>query len=128
VWDGRYVLVWGGNGGAGRDGARYDPFVDRWFAIDAGQAPTARRGHAALWTGARMLVWGGAASVPLATGGVYDPGFAAGDADGDGLSTTTARSNSTRRSATRTPTRSATPAIPCRSTSRRPHRPRPRAT
>jgi hypothetical protein len=33
--------------------------------------PTARSSHAAVWTGSKMLVWGGYNGTYLKTGGVY---------------------------------------------------------
>jgi len=36
--------------------------ADDWEPVSTGGAPSARSGHVAIWTGAEMLVWGGAAS------------------------------------------------------------------
>jgi hypothetical protein len=69
------MLVWGGySGGYLATGSRYDPAADAWTAMSATGVPVARYLHTAVWTGSRMVVWGGegAASV-LDTGGRYDP-------------------------------------------------------
>ncbi len=64
VWTGSAMLVWGGfSDDAGMvlgDGAMYDPLADAWTSMAATGAPLARTQHRAVWTGDRMLVWGGA--------------------------------------------------------------------
>jgi hypothetical protein len=71
------MLIWGGYGTGGvlGSGARYDPATDAWAPMTSGGAPTARAYHPAVWTGSRMLVWGGRGSndTTLGTGGAYDP-------------------------------------------------------
>lgn len=62
VWT--QVLVWGGSGPCGAaaacgDGAIYDPGSDRWTPVSADGAPGARYHHTAVFTGTRVLVWGG---------------------------------------------------------------------
>ena len=48
---------------------------DTWTATSTTNAPSARAGHTAVWTGSEMIVWGGGASGPtyLNTGGRYNP-------------------------------------------------------
>jgi hypothetical protein len=56
------MIIWGGRDGAGTaldSGGRYDPMTDTWFATSMVGAPSARDGHAAVWTGSVMIVWGG---------------------------------------------------------------------
>ena len=55
------MVVWGGqkDGAPLADGARYDPLTDTWTATAGTSAPGERAGHAAVWTGTKMLVWGG---------------------------------------------------------------------
>jgi hypothetical protein len=50
-----------------------DPTTNTWTATTTGNAPTARVGHTAVWTGSEMIVWGGFSVLggPLATGGIY---------------------------------------------------------
>ena len=82
VWTGTYLLVWGGDDGDSNgvfgtprvDGGRYDPAADTWAAT-AGAALAARARHTAVWSGTRMLVWGGGASTTTAfgDGAAYDP-------------------------------------------------------
>jgi hypothetical protein len=83
VWSGNRMIVWGGYGGEVlpsdyaelSDGARYDPATNTWLPVSGLGAPGARQRHSAVWTGSRMIVWGGSAlSTRLASGGVYDPG------------------------------------------------------
>jgi N-acetylneuraminic acid mutarotase len=69
-------LVWGGVGAAGHfdDGFIYDVEANTWEEISSVDAPTARERHTAVWTGEKMLIWGGidADGLLLSTGGVYD--------------------------------------------------------
>ena len=45
-----------------------------WRAISRANAPSARNFHMAVWTGKKMIVWGGGNSVALLNdGGIYDP-------------------------------------------------------
>src|SRR6476646_4201863 len=48
---------------------------DTWIATSTTNAPSARAGHTAVWTGGEMIVWGGGASGPVYfnTGGRYNP-------------------------------------------------------
>jgi N-acetylneuraminic acid mutarotase len=86
AWTGKDVLVWGGQkqgsldgfGDEFDDGALYDPARDTWKPM--AQWPLAHRyGARAVWTGTRLVVWGGASAEtgqdppPLADGAVYDP-------------------------------------------------------
>jgi hypothetical protein len=65
------MIVWGGNDGSGlvNTGGVYDPATDTWTATSTVGAPDARSYHTTVWTGSRMIVWGG---LFLNTGGVYD--------------------------------------------------------
>src|SRR5207249_1202890 len=53
-------------GGGGEDdafdlntGGNYNPGTDSWTATSTTNAPEARFGHTAVWTGSEMIVWGG---------------------------------------------------------------------
>src|SRR6266481_4184933 len=48
---------------------------DTWTPTSTTNAPNARAGHTAVWTGIEMIVWGGGATGPtyLNTGGRYNP-------------------------------------------------------
>ena len=80
VWTGSKVIVWGGSDFATSTyyatGGVYDPATDTWAPTSTVGAPAARRGHTAVWTGSRMIVFGGYGSGGIAvnTGGSYDPG------------------------------------------------------
>ena len=80
VWTGSKMIVWGGQGASGgyslNDGGQYDPAADSWSGVTATAAPAARYyiHNAVVWTGSKMIVWGGYSdSGFLNTGGQYDP-------------------------------------------------------
>ncbi len=79
VWSGSRVIVWGGNDAGGvaqDDGAAYDPIAKTWSSIPAAaNSPEARSQHAAVWTGSKMIIWGGidALANRINTGSAYDP-------------------------------------------------------
>jgi N-acetylneuraminic acid mutarotase len=78
VWTGTELIVWGGGPAEGgpplNTGRRYNPASDIWTTITTVGAPTARRGHAAAWTGTRMVVCGGYDfDEEFADGGQYNP-------------------------------------------------------
>ncbi len=82
VWTGTGMIVWGGRDSSLiflNTGAIYDPILDSWSDTDASvAAPEARGFHTAVWTGTRMIVWGGVKGVStlsyLNSGGRYEPG------------------------------------------------------
>jgi N-acetylneuraminic acid mutarotase len=71
------MVVWGGAAGPGayfNDGANYDPNTDTWTNTSITNAPDARIGHTAVWTGSEMVVWGGGGDAGmLNTGGKHNP-------------------------------------------------------
>ncbi len=80
VWTGSELIVWGGESFDGgflyfNSGGRYLPSTDNWTATSTGtNVPEPRASASAVWTGTRMIIWGGYASGPtLNTGGRYDP-------------------------------------------------------
>ncbi len=78
VWAGDKMVVWGGSGGGNLNtGGRYDPVANSWLPTSTGaNVPEIRTSHVAAWTGTQMIVWGGdggSFSMPLNTGGRYDP-------------------------------------------------------
>ena len=48
--------------------------LDAWRPTTVIAAPTGRNQHTAVWTGTKMIVWGGYDGTNLNTGGQYDPG------------------------------------------------------
>ncbi|PYK00107.1 MAG: hypothetical protein DME23_08145 [Verrucomicrobia bacterium] len=75
VWTGSEMIVWGGlqfgMSGNLNTGAIYNPVTDTWNPIATKNAPTARMGHTAVWTGSEMIVSGG---IPFSqAGGRYNP-------------------------------------------------------
>lgn len=80
VWTGTEMIIWGGYGCGGNcqlnSGGRYNTATDSWTAITTTNAPSARAGHTAVWTGSEMIVWGGTdgtTNYPH-SGGRYSPG------------------------------------------------------
>lgn len=81
VWAGDRLIVFGGEGAAGEVGTGavlplsggVTPAA-AWSDVAAFGAPSARVGHTAVWTGTRMLVWGGkSGGTPLGNGAAFDP-------------------------------------------------------
>ena len=66
VWTGAEMLVWGGSDhpecdSSVSDGAAFNPATQQWRPLE--DSPLRPRiGHAALWTGTEMIVWGGRAT------------------------------------------------------------------
>ncbi|MBI5430998.1 MAG: IPT/TIG domain-containing protein [Nitrosomonadales bacterium] len=82
TWTGSEMIVWGGyactactNSGMST-GARYNPITDSWVPVQSTNAPSGRGNHTSIWTGSRMIIWGGDTGNPglLNDGGIYDPG------------------------------------------------------
>ena len=83
VWTGSEMIIWGGSiddpmdsfGAPTDTGGRYDPSTDTWTATSLTNAPDAREGHAAVWTGSEMIIWGGEGPgyMSMNSGGRYDP-------------------------------------------------------
>ncbi len=76
VWTGQEMIVWGGlpEGYPGplNTGGKYNPDMNSWNATSAARAPSGRYGHTAVWTGNKMVVWGGTNDFGyLDTGGRY---------------------------------------------------------
>lgn len=81
VWTGSEMIIWGGLSRqydpfseqwidvALHDGGRFDPASSRWTSTPTANAPSARSGHTAVWTGSEMILWGGG----LSTGGRFAP-------------------------------------------------------
>jgi N-acetylneuraminic acid mutarotase len=77
VWTGSRVVLWGGSdyssnatrGALVNTGALYDPVADVWSPTTLTGAPFPRTGHAAVWSGNRMIVWGGGETAAAR----YDP-------------------------------------------------------
>jgi N-acetylneuraminic acid mutarotase len=64
TWTGTEMIVWGGSTTRNlrsptTSGSRYNPSTDTWTAMTTTGAPSARSWHSAVWTGSRLLVWGG---------------------------------------------------------------------
>ena len=87
VWTGTEMIVWGGEEENVVDlgshqtntGARFSPSTDTWAATRTSSAPSPRKDHTAVWTGTKIIVWGGYVrdengnEYLLNTGGKYDP-------------------------------------------------------
>ncbi len=69
----KFTACWkDGGSGASCDGAGKCAI---WVPVSAGGAPAARELHTAVWTGSRMIIWGGTLQglTPTNTGYSYDP-------------------------------------------------------
>lgn len=79
VWTGSRLIIWGGQNEQGglNTGAQiviFNGFPTAWTPTSVSNAPVARTGHTAVWTGQQMLVWGGqSGNTLLADGAGYDP-------------------------------------------------------
>ncbi len=84
VWTGTKMVVWGGSHCAApcgavslyNNGALYDPVTNTWSPMSMVGAPTPREGSSMVWTGSKVLIFGGdinAAEVSVADGAMYDP-------------------------------------------------------
>jgi hypothetical protein len=64
----------------------FDPKTNTWTAMSNQNAPEGRFAHTAVWTGSKMIIWGGLKTfterqgnggtygiVPLSSGGIYSP-------------------------------------------------------
>ena len=77
VWAGDRMIVWGGTGDIGElnTGGQLlfsNGAPTQWLSTTTSNAPYARIGHTAIWTGDRVIVWGGqSGGTPLDDGGVY---------------------------------------------------------
>ncbi len=76
VWTGTRMVVWGGissvNTYALNTGGIYDPVTDTWASTTLVNAPLRRYLHRAVWTGEKMLLWGGLyENGPLNSGSIY---------------------------------------------------------
>jgi len=80
IWTGKRMLVWGGQDGSFTNnfisGGSYDPLNDNWEEISELGAPNGRMFYSSIWTGQKMVVWGGIQynyNKYINTGGVYIP-------------------------------------------------------
>lgn len=78
VWTGEEMIVWGGCSTVFcsqifNDGGRYNPATDTWTPMSTLDAPSARKAHSTVWTGQKMIVWGGCGAECYNTGGIDDP-------------------------------------------------------
>jgi len=71
------ILVWGGLGSGGTavaDGYAYSVSGNTWSAMSTTNQPAARESHVAIWTGSKLIIWGGKAWPNiLNSGALYDP-------------------------------------------------------
>lgn len=80
VWTGTEMIVWGGMGDSvelatgGRLTCDANGLPTSWTAMSTVGAPSARTGHSAIWTGSKLIIWGGqSGGVNLGDGAIYDP-------------------------------------------------------
>lgn len=80
IWTGSRMIVWGRMGPlycytCPLGGAAYNPVANTWSPISTLGAPDSGDGHSAVWTGSKMILWGGnvGAYGVTNTGRIYDP-------------------------------------------------------
>jgi N-acetylneuraminic acid mutarotase len=79
VWTGSSIVVWGGGDREStqdyNSGSVYDPVTRIWTKMKQAGAPSARRAALGIWTGTRVLIWGGydRAGNPEDHAYLYDP-------------------------------------------------------
>lgn len=79
VWAGDRMVVWGGTGESGElnTGGQLiftNGAAVQWLSMTTRSAPYPRIGHTAVWTGDRVLIWGGqSGGIPLSDGAAYCP-------------------------------------------------------
>lgn len=78
VWTGRELFFAGGGGLGSLIAARFDPMTDTWREAATSCGPSGLLGQSAVWTGERVIVWGGTDIVGrepqlTADGALYDP-------------------------------------------------------
>jgi N-acetylneuraminic acid mutarotase len=79
VWTGDRMVIWGGDGSSGtvNSGGRLiiedDGATHHWEPVSTVGAPSARTAHSAVWTGAKMIIWGGQSGGSFfSDGAMYD--------------------------------------------------------
>ncbi len=82
IWTGSKFIVWGGCADPYvfanplNSGGIYDPSNDTWISISNTNAPVAKNANIVIWTGSKMIVFGGVSTLSgglLTSGAVYDP-------------------------------------------------------
>lgn len=80
VWSGDRMILWGGETSVGPVDSgglllvEADGTPQQWETVATASAPSARIGHAAVWTGDKMIVWGGQNGDSFfGDGALYDP-------------------------------------------------------
>ena len=80
IWTGTHLVIWGGQGETGETGSgALLPIAGgtapgAWTAINASGALSARQGHSAVWTGQKILYFGGKqGGTFLGDGAAFDP-------------------------------------------------------
>jgi N-acetylneuraminic acid mutarotase len=80
AWAGDRLIIWGGTGSGAvalRSGAQLlfaSGAPSAWSAMTLSSAPSARAKHSMVWTGQRILIWGGkSASAFVGAGASYNP-------------------------------------------------------
>src|SRR5262249_4639973 len=85
--------IWGGNGLS--PGKSYNPVTDAWTDLGSAGEPARTIYGTAVWTGSRMIVWGGQSADVVNTGGIYDPAALTWSSTPGGLNLPSARTNHT---------------------------------
>ena len=66
------MIIWGGGSSRGTwwssDAGRFNLTTNAWSAIDTTNAPGGRTGASVVWTGSKLIIWGG---YPAADNSLY---------------------------------------------------------
>jgi hypothetical protein len=78
VWTGSEMIVWGGDNPNmpdrfKNDGGIFNPVTKVWTAMSGAAGFVQRGHHSAVWTGSKMIVWGGFNGAYRSDGAAYDP-------------------------------------------------------
>lgn len=93
VWTGSEMIIWaGGTPGTPPRAGRYNPATNTWLGLPIppfGQPPLGDSESSAVWTGTRMILWGGITNGTPTNGGYsFDPAANAGAGGWTTISTT----------------------------------------
>jgi N-acetylneuraminic acid mutarotase len=78
VWTGSRMIVWGGatdlfdNNSVTNTGGIFNPTTNSWGAMTLTNAPLPRAYHSAVWTGSKMLTFGGVGYGDISSGLLYN--------------------------------------------------------
>ena len=77
IWTGTKMFVFGGYSATGaakvNTGGYFDVETNSWALTTTQSAPSIRQDHTAVWTGSKMIIWGGRDTSSINTGAIFTP-------------------------------------------------------